>query len=124
MNVRIMDISYLNRIAKFMSLTMAVGKAKEKVINFHRLNCLNYCKYHNVEFNSPKYSIDDIDITAIPLISSVQAVSDLEAVYFNCLEYGDELDFQAIEEMRIRIEQFKEHFEYDFMKRFKDHILY
>lgn len=124
MGTIILNIDYLNRIGKFMSLSMAEGLAKEKVINFHRLNCLNYAKVMDEEYRSNRYSIEDLNFSEIPLISSVQAVSDLEAVHVNCLDYGLELDLQTYEEMRIRIEQFKENYDYDEMKQYKDYVLY
>lgn len=124
MGVIILNLDYLNRIGKFMSLAMAEGLAKEKVINFHRLNCLNYAKVMNEEYRNNRYSIEDLDFSEIPLISSVQAVSDLEAVHVNCLDYGLELDMQTYEEMRIRIEQFKENYDYNEMKQYKDYVLY
>lgn len=122
MSVRIIDIEYLNRIGKFLSLSMAEGLAKEKVMKFHRLNCLSYHKANNQEFLNTKYAIEDLDFTEIPLISSVQAVSDLEAVFSNCLDSGDELDLQTFEEMRKRITMFQEDYDYPVMKKYKDHV--
>ena len=124
MGVIILNIDYLNRIGKFMSLTMAEGMAKEKIISFHRLNCMNKAKAENTEYKGDKYAMEDLDFSTVPLISSVQAVSDLEAVHVNCLDYGLELDMQAYEEMRVRIEQFKSHFDYQIMKQYKDYVLY
>lgn len=124
MNVKIVDISYLNRIGKFMSMTMADGLAKEKVINFHKLNHISFCKARNIEFTGTKYKIEDLDFSVVPLISSVQAVSDLETVFVNCLDSGEDLDLQTFEEMKIRIEQFKEHFDYEIMKQYKKHVQY
>lgn len=124
MSVKIVDIEYLNRIGKFMSLTMADGLAKEKVINFHKLNHLSYCKAHNVEFKGSKYRIEDLDFGAIPLISSVQAVSDLETIYLNCLDSGEELDLTTFREIGVRIEQFKENYDYEIMKKYKNYVQY
>lgn len=124
MTATIISIDYLNRIGKFMSLTIAEGLAKEKVISFHRLNCLNHAKVADEEYKGNQYSVSDLDFSTVPLISSIQAVSDLEAVHVNCLDHGLELDMQTYEEMRVRIEQFKEHFDYELMKQYKDYVLY
>lgn len=124
MNVKIVDIAYLNRIGKFMSMTMAEGLAKEKVINFHRLNCISFYKSRNLEFKKAKYNIKDLNFIEVPLISSVQAVSDLETIYVNCLDSAEDLDLQTFEEIKIRIEQFKEHFDYDIMKQYKNYVVY
>lgn len=124
MTAKIVDIENLKRIGKFLSLTIADGLAREKVLKYHKLNVMNYNKVHETQYYGTKYKIEDIQLINVPLISSVQAVSDLETLLSNCLDYGLELNEQVYTEMMQQIQAFKEHYDYETMKQYNNHILF
>ncbi|MEX0595243.1 MAG: hypothetical protein WD512_02005 [Candidatus Paceibacterota bacterium] len=119
----ILKIEYLNRIAKFLSLNMSSGEAKDTVIRFHELNCKNYYREVNREYQEAVFSIKDIDTKSVPLISSVQAVSDLEALCGNSASFGMEIDGTTFNEMVGKILEIKEGYDYKIMKKYSDHVL-
>lgn len=123
MAAKIVDIEKLKRIGKFLSLTLADGLAREKVMKYHTLNVQNYNEVHGHKFNGTKYEIEDIQLHDVPLISSVQAVYDLEVLHNNCLEHGLEINDQVYNDMLQQIQNFKEFFDYPTMKQYNNHVL-
>lgn len=122
MTARIVNKSYLIRIAKFLSLTMAEGMAKDKVLAYHILNTQN-CNKENETDLAPKYTIKDFQFDDIPLISSVQAVNDLEVVYKNCIHHGLEIDDEVLADIFYTLEDFRNNYDYETMMIYKRHVL-
>lgn len=122
--VKIVRLEQLNRIGKFMRLSMSKGEVREKLMSYHSINVKNYYMHKNIKYRGAIYKTEDFVFSSLPLVSSVQAVADLETLRYNCIGLADEEAWKALQDMDELIEHFKTDYDFEHMKKYKEFVLY
>lgn len=128
MSVMIINEETFQRIGKFMSLRNKNIKAVyKKLESWHELNLKNYCKRyerHGEVFEGLEFEAKNFKFDYIPIPSAVQVMSDLNGLYYNCCDYGNEINMEAMNELEAEIKKVSTLKEYELTKQFSDDVAF
>lgn len=91
-DVRLVDEEYFDRIGKYMSLREDACDVRDRLERWSNLNYQNYSKRYGENLMTYHIDADSIDFSRIAIPSSVQVVSDISTLYYNCIDYGYQLE--------------------------------
>jgi hypothetical protein len=107
MSVMIINKSSLELLGKFLTISISEEKALEKVKSLHDLNTKNYAIRYQGDITP---CIDSFEIYNQPLISPEQAVKTLESLYYNCVDYGKDINLNLLNEIEKMVDDLKNHY--------------
>lgn len=127
MSVMVINEGQLSRVGKFLSLSMTDEKALELTLQWHKLNLKNFAeryKEHGEYYDGPEVNPHEWSLSEVAIPASVQAVSDMEALYYNCIDYGRDIDEEALEQLYKAIERVKSSKEYQLTEHLESQVKY
>lgn len=91
-DVRLVDEEYFDRIGKYMSLREDACDVRDRLERWSNLNYQNYSKRYGENLMTYHIDADSIDFSRVAIPSAVQVVSDISTLYYNCIDYGYQLE--------------------------------
>lgn len=125
MSVMVMGKEYYERIGKYLSLRMSEERSQELCLKWHELNLRNYVeryKHHGEKFEGLEF--EELNFSRVGIPSAVQVHSDLRAVYYNCIDYGEEIDPEALSKLEEYIKLVENSEEYHITKRYEEQVAF
>lgn len=125
MSVMVMGKEHFERIGKYLSLTMSERRAEELCLRWHELNLKNFVeryKHHGETFEGLEF--ERLDFSRVGIPSAVQVHSDLRGVYYNCIDYGEEIDPEGLKKLENIVKRVENSKEYQITKHFEDYVAF
>ncbi|MGG3623113.1 hypothetical protein ABES25_06060 [Bacillus gobiensis] len=104
---------------------MSEDRAKELCHSWSKLNARNYCERYNEPFvEGLEFEATELNFSEVAIPSAVQVMSDMKAVHYNCIDYGEEINEEALLKLTARIERLERSPEYQLTKQYVDSVKY
>lgn len=117
--------SRFERIGKYITLIRSEEATKTILSSWFDL-CVVLAKEEKLDVSKIEDDWDfypsDFDFSLIPISSSVQVKSDLNAIQWACCEYGDKYDKEAYCNIGKLIRKIEDTIEYRNMKRYENRV--
>ncbi|MGG3573239.1 hypothetical protein ABES80_12255 [Bacillus gobiensis] len=125
MSVMVIDKEYFERIGKFFTLTMSEDRAKELCHSLSELNVRNYCERYNEPFTEGlEFQANELNFSEVAIPSAVQVMSDLKAIHYNCIDYGEKINKNVLNDLKDRISRLERSPEYQLTKQYAESVKY